>query len=47
MFKSFDGRAARYSRKVIQELIQDLTAFEIIEERLKRHPRTAKNRSTS
>jgi hypothetical protein len=42
-----DRRLAGHGRKVVKKFVEGLPAFEVIQERLKRHTRTSKHRRTS
>jgi hypothetical protein len=35
--------ASRYGREIVKKLVKGLSAFDVIQERLKRNPRPAKN----
>ena len=47
MFKCVDRSLTRYSREIVKKLVKGLSAFDVIQERLKRNPRPAKNGRTT
>ena len=46
MFERVDRHFTRYGREIVEKLVKGSPAFDVVEERLKRNPCSAKNRRT-
>jgi hypothetical protein len=47
VFKCVDRGLTRYGREIVKKFVKGLSAFDVIQERLKRNPRPAKDGRTT